>query len=245
MSSREEMLIRVRQALGRSPTSSEAGSAIFPAAGKILTPIPPGELVEHFEAELIAVAGTAHRAGSAAELQRILLQILPPVGEGPIVFSRNPLLSRLDLAHTLETLNYAVTRWPGGDELPSSERVAFRTQCFSASVGITGVDFALAESGTLVLSSAAEGSQLASLAPPVHVALYVRHQVLESLEEVLRRLQAAGSDPSDLAGRSVVFITGPSRTSDIEQVSIRGVHGPTHVHAVLIEDVCIAEANGV
>ncbi|MGH9398222.1 MAG: LutC/YkgG family protein [Terriglobia bacterium] len=238
MSSREEMLARVRQALDRPAPGSQSRKAVFPEIGRVLAPIAPGELVERFEAEVIAVAGAAHRAGSAAELQQILLEILPPAANGPVVLSRNPLLTRLEVPQKLEALNYAVARCPDRNELLPDDWASFRRQCFSALAGITGADFALAESGSLVLSSATEGSQLASLAPPIHIAFYTRAQVVESLEEVLRQLPVVQNEDQEMSGRSVVFITGPSRTSDIEQVSIRGVHGPTHVHAILIEGAC-------
>ena len=83
--------------------------------------------------------------------------------------------------------------WPAGGEVPpdpaSGQR--FREEAFAAEVGITGADWVLAESGTLVLTSLTEGAQLASLAPPVHVALYRSSQVVASLEEVLERLPIA------------------------------------------------------
>jgi L-lactate dehydrogenase complex protein LldG len=106
-------------------------------------------------------------------------------------------------------------------------------------VGITGVDFALAETGSLVLTSHTEGSQLASLAPPVHIAFYLQRQVRGTLEEVLQGLSASGSDRA--SGRSIVFVTGTSRTADIEQILIRGVHGPREVHAVLVEESCLSD----
>ena len=100
------------------------------------------------------------------------------------------------------------------------------------------MDFALAESGTLVLSSATEGSQLTSLAPPVHIALYRRRQLVASLEELLERASMGGDRGILGGGRSIVLITGTSRTADIEQILIRGVHGPRQVHAILVEDSC-------
>jgi L-lactate dehydrogenase complex protein LldG len=118
---------------------------------------------------------------------------------------------------------------------------SYRDQCFSAGVGISGVDFVLADTGTLVLSSQTEGSQLASLAPPIHVALYRREQVMSSLDEVLERHPLSGHRDGPAASRSTVFITGPSRTADIEQILIRGVHGPKNVHAILVEESCLAE----
>jgi L-lactate dehydrogenase complex protein LldG len=110
---------------------------------------------------------------------------------------------------------------------------------FEATVGITGADFVLAETGSLVLSSLTEGSQLASLAPPVHLALYRRAQLVGSLDDVLAKLPGSPKRGLPHPGRSVVFITGTSRTADIEQVLIRGVHGPREVHAILVEDSCL------
>jgi len=117
---------------------------------------------------------------------------------------------------------------------------AYREHCFSAGVGISGVEFALAETGSLVLSSVTEGSLLASLAPPVHIALYRRCQLLGSLDEVLEKLAASDEPGHTALARSVVFVTGPSRTADIEQILVRGVHGPGEVHAILVEDTCLA-----
>jgi L-lactate dehydrogenase complex protein LldG len=114
----------------------------------------------------------------------------------------------------------------------------FADASFAASLGITGVEYALAETGSLVVTSWTEGAQLASLAPPVHVALYRRRQLVATLDEVLERLRVACAPREAAWGRSVVFITGTSRTADIEQILIRGVHGPGEVHVILVEDDC-------
>jgi L-lactate dehydrogenase complex protein LldG len=116
----------------------------------------------------------------------------------------------------------------------------FADASFAASLGITGVEYALAETGSLVVTSWTEGAQLASLAPPVHVALYRRRQLVATLDEVLERLRVACAPREAAWGRSVVFITGTSRTADIEQILIRGVHGPGELHAVLVEEDCFA-----
>jgi L-lactate dehydrogenase complex protein LldG len=201
----------------------------------------PEEHVSKFEEELQKVSGVAYRVGSVAELEETLGRILSAAQARTVVLSRNPLLARLALADKLRSQGLAVATW---DDEPGAEakggESSFREQCFSAEVGISGVELVLAESGTLVLTSRTEGSQLASLAPPVHVALYQRSQVYATLEEILERLPVPRDPQDELPGRSVVFVTGPSRTADIEQILIRGVHGPREVHAILVEDSCLA-----
>jgi L-lactate dehydrogenase complex protein LldG len=201
----------------------------------VMPAIAPEELLSKFEAELDKVSGVAHRAASAAELDKILSGIVRASQSDSVVLSRNPLLARLKLGDRLRAMGISVVEWPAESEPSNEVRGTFREACFSAAVGITGADWALAETGTLVVTSQTEGSQLASLAPPVHVALYTREQLVESLDDVLERLPL-GRDPNDAAaGRSVVLVTGVSRTADIEQILIRGVHGPRELHAILIE----------
>jgi L-lactate dehydrogenase complex protein LldG len=244
MSSRENMLERIRKALGRlpdEPSAAQGPRPDWPALGPVLPPIPPEELVPKFEEELQKVSGAAYRARSAAELEETLGRIFSAAHAHRVVLSGNPLLGRLQLADRLRSQGLAVAIWddePGtaGADAESS----FREQCFSAEVGISGVELVLAESGTLVLTSRTEGAQLASLAPPVHVALYQRSQVFATLEEILERLPVPRDPQEELPGRSVVLVTGPSRTADIEQILIRGVHGPREVHAILVEESCLA-----
>lgn len=262
------MLERIRQALGHPsrpsrPPSEAAIGLSTPADSRlegVLPRIPPEELVPKFEEELRKVSGVCHRVSTPAELEEVVRTVLSAAGTASVVLSRNPLLRELGLAERLGRLGLPVDVFPSPgpessasqtqDALQGSEPAvaltesqaaehAFREQCFSAAVGITGVDFVLAESGSLVLTSATEGSQLVSLAPPVHIVLYRRRQVVPFLEDVLDGLVPAHNADVASAGRSVVFVTGPSRTADIEQILIRGVHGPREVHAVLVEDSCL------
>ena len=232
MAGRAEMLERIKKALGRSQQAPPR-SIDFPPLGQVMPPIDRENLVPTFEAELGKVAGCAHRVANNEELHRLFRVILK--GTPPVVLSRSPLISRLGLEDTFRAWGLEVAVWPSLGPSEATIR-GFRDRCFEAGFGITGVDFALAETGSLILSSITEGSQLASLAPPVHIALYRRSQVLASLEEVLEQASAAHLEE---LGRSIVFITGPSRTGDIEQILIRGVHGPRDVHAILVEETCL------
>lgn len=244
MATKEDMLKRVRSAL-RNPSELSTPSRhhnreAHPELGHILPPVPPDELTDKFEAEFQKVSGRTHRASSLSEMDQVLRDILTPCDPGPAIFSRNRILNELKLAEQIKGLGRAVIPWAQGRSVAQEEIDRFRSECFSSTVGITGVEFVLAESGTLVLSSLTEGSQLASLAPPVHIAVYRRAQVVETLEEVLASIPASRNPALSMPGRSVVFITGTSRTADIEQITIRGVHGPTQVHAILAEDSCFS-----
>lgn len=208
-----------------------------------MAPIAPEEAVGKFEKEFGKVAGSPHRASTATELEGILRAIIDNAHAAEVVLTRNPLLAQIGLAEKIRAWGISATQWTSGSDggQEAGTEKEFRAQCFSAQVGISGVDFALAESGSFVLSSQTEGCQLASLAPPIHVALYRRGQVLGSLDDVLERMPLAAGAGASIAGRSTVFITGPSRTADIEQILIRGVHGPREVHAILVEESCLAE----
>jgi L-lactate utilization protein LutC len=105
---------------------------------------------------------------------------------------------------------------------------------FACQVGVTSAQWAIAETGTLVLDSDAERHRLASLVPPVHIALVPADRVRPTIGSVLREL--AGRGPDRLA-RCVTFITGPSRTSDIELTLAIGVHGPGELHVLVIENI--------
>ena len=116
----------------------------------------------------------------------------------------------------------------------SMSREELRRHSVEAGVGITGVDYAIAETGSVVLLPRRGLSRLSSLAPTIHVAIVRPDEVVESLDDlfILRRL--AYHTEGDDAGMYMNFITGPSRTTDIEQTLVIGVHGPQEAHMVLL-----------
>jgi L-lactate dehydrogenase complex protein LldG len=242
VSSRDEMLDVIRNILKTQEKGSPepVGRALPPPLDGVMPPIPPEELADRFESELKSLGCNAHRASSVSGLKDLLCSILGQIQANSVVLSRNPILSQLQVRKTLEEQGMKVVAWPASaEEQPGSS--LFSDECFAAGAGITGVDFALAEAGSLVLTSLTEGSQLASLAPPVHIALYRRSQIRASLDEVLQELPISRDPGTPSPTRALVFVSGTSRTADIEQVLIRGVHGPGTVHAILVEESCLVE----
>ena len=105
---------------------------------------------------------------------------------------------------------------------------ASASELFDCDLGITAAQFGIAETGTLVLESEKEFNRLASLVPPVHICLLEAKNIRRTLGETLAILE------QDLS-RAITFITGPSRTSDIELTLAIGVHGPAELYVILIE----------
>ena len=113
-------------------------------------------------------------------------------------------------------------------------RDELRQQSSRAGIGITGVDYAVAETGSVVVLPSRGLSRLVSLVPPVHVAIVRPQDVLETLEDVFMLRRLANYRGNGDMGSYMNFITGPSRTADIEQTLVIGVHGPKEAHLVLL-----------
>jgi L-lactate dehydrogenase complex protein LldG len=97
-------------------------------------------------------------------------------------------------------------------------------------VGVTGAWCAIAETGTLMLVSSADTPPTVSLLPETHIAVVHRSRIVRNMEEAWGRLRATNR----YLPRAVTFISGPSRTADIEQTVTLGAHGPYRVHIVLV-----------
>ena len=101
---------------------------------------------------------------------------------------------------------------------------------FRFDVGISTVQAAIAETGTLVLDSTRERHRLVSLVPPVHIAIVRASQIYRTLGEVLSLIRKDKE-----ISPAVTFITGPSRTADIELTLAIGVHGPQELYVIIDE----------
>jgi L-lactate utilization protein LutC len=101
---------------------------------------------------------------------------------------------------------------------------------FNFEVGVTTAQAGIAETGTLVLDSSCERNRLASVVPPVHIAILPASKIRGTLGETLAMLQS-GKEVSP----AITFITGPSRTADIELTLTIGVHGPQELYVIIDE----------
>lgn len=114
--------------------------------------------------------------------------------------------------------------------VPRESRVDHSITYAGLDVGVTGADAALAESGSIVLVHGEGRPRMASLVPEVHIALLdvsLIHRTLGHWAHENARLAAETTN--------LVLVTGPSRTGDIEQQLNLGVHGPRHLHVVMVK----------
>jgi L-lactate utilization protein LutC len=101
--------------------------------------------------------------------------------------------------------------------------------CARVDIGITSADYALSDTGTLVMLASPAEARLVSLLPPAHLAVVPKERILTGLDELFTILPDPAAQTS-----SMVLITGPSRTADIEQILVRGVHGPGQLTVVIV-----------
>ena len=126
---------------------------------------------------------------------------------------------------------------PTVEAIQSHARASLRKKFIEASVGISGANMAIAETGTLVLVTNEGNADLTTTLPPVHIALFGIDKLVASLDDavaVLRMLPRSGT--GQIITSYVNWITGPSRSADIEQSLTIGVHGPRELHCVILDN---------
>jgi iron-sulfur cluster protein len=126
---------------------------------------------------------------------------------------------------------------PDPKKIVKLAREEMRKYFMDADVGISGANLAVAESGTLVIISNEGNARLATSLPPVHIALVTTEKFVETLEQAVTLSKALILASSGLKMTSYVsFITGPSRTTDIEKELVVGVHGPKELHIIILDN---------
>ena len=112
-----------------------------------------------------------------------------------------------------------------------SDRIV-KTDLASCDASITGCEYLVARTGTLVMSSVQTSGRTASVYAPVHICIAFTSQLVYDLKDAL---QAAKNKYGNNLPSMVTFATGPSRTADIEKTLVVGVHGPKEVYLFLVE----------
>jgi len=229
---RDEILARVRTSLKSAYLPGARAS--LPA--HIQAPAgDPAALVEAFSREATALGVHLHRCETPAQATETILKVLGEIGGTEILAWADDALPLGELGAAVRSEELALNAAKGwrvldpnvpGDGPARREKLA---ELGRASAGLTGALAGLADTGTLVLHGGAGRPRLASLLPPVHIAMLRASHIYPTMAAFL-----AAHAEAVHAGSNLVFITGASRTSDIELTLTLGVHGPKILHIAVL-----------
>lgn len=212
MSAKDEILGRVRRGVGRDDFAGRRAAAIaaLESVERGPQPVIKADLVGRFRAKAEYLSSTLAAVATPAEVPAAVAAYL----------SVNGLAAEAVASPDVGGLDWAA----------SGLDVAARPAVDADKTGISGCFCAIAETGTLMLLSGPQTPATVSLLPETHIALVAVSRIVATMEDAFALLRAeCGSLP-----RAVNFISGPSRTGDIEQTIVLGAHGPCRVHLVLI-----------
>ena len=215
---RERVLGNIRQSLKRSgplgDSVQESLRARSDAHRVALKPHYCEDPVDRFIMKLHAVSGVVTRVSAADEISAVV----------------ESHVTRWKLAFDL-----VVAPDPALDDIVWSNRfkVERRAAIGSDQTSVTGAFAGVGETGSLVLLSSPRSPTTLNFLPEDHLIVLARSSIVSHLEDVWARLRAQ-DDPS--VPRTVNFITGPSKTGDVEQIIHEGAHGPRRLHVILRDD---------
>jgi L-lactate dehydrogenase complex protein LldG len=197
-------------------------------------------LVARLQDELRAVGGQVVRVASVAEATAYVTQLAREYEATLVVRWEDALLELLEVDAALQAqgVDVSMASPPLEDAAAlANQRQNLRELLARADIGLSGADYAIAETGTLALSALPGQMRGVSLLPPVHVAVVRPSQIVASMADCLAMLQDEGrEDLQERLTSCISFITGPSRTGDIELSLTVGVHGPGELHLVILDD---------
>jgi len=224
---RAEFLDRIRNSLRHTllPEASPQHPGSFEGY-TLKADAPVGQLIEDFRRELEALSGHVYTPASKAVAVPIILDILRTHQADRIIVWAVENLGLPGINAALAEAGIVIE----DSFIPTheTEREERLTQLDGVIVGLTSADAGLANTGTVVLSSGSGRGRLASLLPPVHIALLPAQKLYPSLPTFL-----ASNPNAATQGSNLVFIAGPSRSGDIELALSIGVHGPGEIHVII------------
>ena len=224
---RQEFISRVATALNRkSPLENKPPQAdIGPPAFWQEQSFEDCDLADLFKTNLEALTGRVAFASTAEEVTNKIQTWLDEINAKSII-----LWDHEELRRYVDTTKLNVNSIVWDSNLPRKDLFALAEQ---ADAGITWVNYAIGYTGSLALFNSPVQGRSVSLLPPTHIAVFKKSDIVPTMSHVIRHLterRKAGQLPS-----VVDFITGPSRTSDIEMDLSIGVHGPFRVWTIVID----------
>lgn len=158
-----------------------------------------------------------------------------------VIVWKHPLLDGLNLSEALAPQKvplYVTDLGDGetGDHSGEKARATIRKQVIDAYIGITSADFCMADTASLVMRTRPGQARAVSLVPSIHVAVINLDQIIWDLKELYALLQWDPEIRKESLSNCMTFISGPSKTADVEATMVHGAHGPREVHVYVMGD---------
>ena len=215
MSARENILARIRRQTGKAGTTSESEIAavrshIFRHERGPLPTFAMHDPVQHFIEECARLTTTITEVAGLADLTHEVARYIASASLQPRCVGWSEFASLDWQAAGIQYDN----RPANGDDL----------------IGITGCFCAIGETGTLLLLGAPDTPKSTALLPETHICIVKKSRMVPTMEDAFQLMRDELGEPP----RATFFVSGPSRTADIEQTIVIGAHGPYRVHVVLM-----------
>ena len=208
----------LRAALGERPAAQDQVRARLAARARGTIParsqVASAEQVALFEQKAVAAEATIARVRNDGEVPRAVASFLAQ--------ENLPAVIRVAPETRLRAID-----WTDQSTLTAS----FGASDGADTVALVSAFSAIAETGTLMLHSGANNPTTLNFLPDTHIVLLDEYRITGAYEDAWDDLRKAGEMP-----RSVNFVTGPSRTADIEQTILMGAHGPRRLHIIIREN---------
>jgi L-lactate dehydrogenase complex protein LldG len=179
-------------------------------------------------------------AYATAAIARLVTEKNPEWGEAKKVTAwRHPLIESLNLPEALDRPQVPVhVTAPippaAGSEFDQTERERQRADIIASFIGVTSADFCLADTATLVLRNRPGQPRSVALVPSIHIAVITLDQIVADMKELFALLRWVAHFRPEGLSNYMSFISGPSKTADIEATMVHGAHGPREVHLIIL-----------
>jgi L-lactate dehydrogenase complex protein LldG len=119
-------------------------------------------------------------------------------------------------------------------DLQKTDEESLRQHIIDSYIGITSADFCMADTATLVMRTRPGQARSVSLVPAIHIAVVELNRIIADLKELYALLKWDPQESKDGVTNCMTFISGPSKTADIEATMVHGAHGPREVHLFVL-----------
>jgi L-lactate dehydrogenase complex protein LldG len=250
-----EFFRRIRTALGYPPDVSREAENLFaedPSAedGELLDRVHQRtaerrqmlleQLIEAGKPINLNVIPLPDSAYAAAAILRLVAEKKPEWGDAKSVAAwRHPLIDSLNLAEALGRIQvplHVTAPIPpeAGTEFDRAERGRQRSAIIASYIGVTSADFCMADTATLVMRNRPGQPRSVALVPSIHIAVIMLDQIVDDMKELFALLRWDERFRREGLSNYMSFISGPSKTADIEATMVHGAHGPREVHLIVI-----------